>query len=74
MREKSMFRKGLMATAALVALLAMPINAPSAQTPRRAVGASLNPILDPMRARFELPALAAAVVKNGRQHGGTDAD
>jgi CubicO group peptidase (beta-lactamase class C family) len=66
MREKSMFRKGLMATAAFVVLLAMPINAPSAQTPRRAVGASLNPILDPIRARFELPALAAAVVKNGK--------
>jgi CubicO group peptidase (beta-lactamase class C family) len=66
MREKSMFRKGLMATATLVALLAMPINAPSAQTPRRAVGASLNPILDPIRARFELPALTAAIVKNGK--------
>jgi CubicO group peptidase (beta-lactamase class C family) len=66
MREKSMFRKGLVATAALVALLAMPIDAPSAQTPRRAVGASLNPVLDPIRARFELPALAAAVVKNGK--------
>ena len=61
-----MFRKSLMATAALVALLAVPINAPSAQTPRRAVGASLNPILDSIRARFELPALAAAVVKNGK--------
>jgi CubicO group peptidase (beta-lactamase class C family) len=66
MREKSMFRKGLTATAVLVALLAMPIDTPSAQTPRRAVGASLNPILDPIRARFELPALAAAVVKNGK--------
>jgi CubicO group peptidase (beta-lactamase class C family) len=66
MREKSMFRKGLTATAALVAFLAMPIDAPSAQTPRRAVGTSLNPILDPIRARFELPALAAAVVKNGK--------
>src|SRR5438067_9296068 len=66
MREKSMFRKGLMATAALVALLAMPIDTPSAQTPHRAVGASLNTILDPIRVRFELPALAAAVVKNGK--------
>ena len=61
-----MFRKGLMATAALVALLAMPIDTPSAQTPHRAVGSSLNTILDPIRARFELPALAAAVVKNGK--------
>ena len=61
-----MFRKGLMATAALVALVTMPIHAPSAQTLRRAVGASLNPVLDPIRARFELPALAAAVVKNGK--------
>ena len=61
-----MFRKGLMATAALVALLAMPIDTPSAQTPHRAIGASLNTILDPIRARFELPALAAAVVKDGK--------
>src|SRR5437762_13683309 len=66
MREKSVFRKGLMAAAALFALLTLPIDAPSAQTPRRAVGASLNPMLEPIRARFELPALAAAVVRNGK--------
>ena len=61
-----MFRKGLMAAAAVFALLTLPIDAPSAQTPRRAVGASLNPMLEPIRARFELPALAAAVVRNGK--------
>jgi TPR repeat protein len=38
MREKSMFRKGLLATAVFVALLALPIDTPSAQTPRRATG------------------------------------
>lgn len=44
----------------------MPIDAPPAQTPRRAVGDSPNAVLDPIRARFELPALAAAVVKHGK--------
>src|SRR5204862_2656753 len=66
MREKSMLRKMLTATAALVALLAMPIDASWAQSARRAAGASLNPVLEPIRARFGLPALAAAVVQNGK--------
>src|SRR5689334_15910427 len=61
-----MLRKGLMAAAALVVLLGMPIDAPSAQAFGHATGASLNPILDPIRTRFELPALAAAVVQDGR--------
>ena len=61
-----MFRKVLTATAALVALLAMPIDASWAQSARRAAGASLNTVLDPIRARFGLPALAAAVVQNGK--------
>lgn len=61
-----MLRKGLTATAVLVALLAVPIDAPSAQVPRRAIGVSLDSMLEPVRIRFELPALAAAVVQNGR--------
>jgi hypothetical protein len=61
-----MFRKGLMATAAPGALLAMPINAPSAQTPRRAVGASLNTILDPIRARFEWVLQADGSAERGK--------
>src|SRR5215470_17899219 len=66
MREKSMLRKGLMATAVLVALLALPIDPPSAQIPRRTTGVSLDSMVEPIRVRFELPALAAAVVQNGR--------
>ena len=41
-----MFRKGLMATAALVALLAMPINAPSAHTVRSVFGNHGSVMLD----------------------------
>lgn len=59
-----MFRKALTAIAAIVALLAVPIDASWAA--RRAAGASLNPVLDPIRARFGLPALAAAVVQDGK--------
>jgi len=66
MGEKSMLRKGLMATAVLVALLALPIDPPSAQIPRRTTGVSLDSMVEPIRVRFELPALAAAVVQNGR--------
>ena len=61
-----MSRKGLMATGVLVVMLAMPTDAPSAQVPRRATGVSLDRMLEPVRVRFELPALAAAVVRNGR--------
>jgi CubicO group peptidase (beta-lactamase class C family) len=66
MREKRMFRKGLAVTVAVVALVAQSIEAPRAQSARHGVGASLNGTLDPIRARFELPALAAAVVQNGK--------
>ena len=61
-----MFRKGLAITVALVALIAQSIEAPQAQSPRRGVGASLNAMLEPVRARFEVPALAAAVVRDGK--------
>jgi len=61
-----MFRKGLAITVALVALIAQSIEAPQAQSPRRRVGASLNAMLEPVRARFEVPALAAAVVRDGK--------
>jgi len=66
MSDKYMLRKGLMAAAALVMWLGMPLDAPCAQAFRRATGASLNPILDPIRTRFELPGLAAAVVQHGK--------
>ena len=61
-----MLRKRPMAAALLVASLAMSIDAASAQPVRRAAGASLAPVLEPIRTRFELPALAAAVVRNGK--------
>ena len=61
-----MFCKGLMATVVLVTLLATPGGSSRAQLHHRAADASLNPVLDSMRARFELPALAAAVVKDGK--------
>ena len=66
MMEKALFRKGLVTGAALVALLALAIDASWAQTARRPVGASLDAMLDPIRVQFELPALAAAVVRNGK--------
>ena len=59
-----MFRKGLMAVAAFAALLAS-VAAP-AQPAHRVVGVSLDSLLEPVRTRFGLPALAAAVVRNGR--------
>jgi len=49
-----MFRKSLMAAAALVALLAIPVDAASAQPVRRAAGVSVASMLEPIRARFEL--------------------
>lgn len=61
-----MFRKGLALTVALFALVALSIEAPWAQSARHSGGASLNGTLDAIRARFELPALAAAVVRNGK--------
>src|SRR5690348_6239089 len=66
MREKPMFGKSLAVTAALVALLVPSIDAPRAQSPRHGAGASLNATLEPIRARFDLPALAAAVVQDGK--------
>jgi CubicO group peptidase (beta-lactamase class C family) len=61
-----MFRKSLMAAAALFALLALPVDATWAQPVRPAPGASVDSILEPIRARFELPALTAAVVRDGK--------
>jgi CubicO group peptidase (beta-lactamase class C family) len=61
-----MFRKALALTVALFALVAQSIDAPRAQSARHGGGASLDGTLDPIRARFELPALAAAVVQNGK--------
>jgi CubicO group peptidase (beta-lactamase class C family) len=58
--------KGLAVTVALVALLAPAIDATRAQSPRHGAGASLNATLEPVRTRFELPALAAAVVRHGQ--------
>lgn len=61
-----MFRKALALTVALFALVAQSIEAPRAQSARHGGSASLNGTLDPIRTLFELPALAAAVVRNGK--------
>jgi CubicO group peptidase (beta-lactamase class C family) len=59
-----MRRKVLIVPRMLVLLgTAILTSAGYAQDPRR--GASLDPILQPYLARYDLPALAAAVVKNG---------
>ena len=60
-----MFRKGPAATATLIALFAVVA---SAQTARAADGSgtSLQPLLDRTRTQFGLPAVAAAVVEDGR--------
>jgi CubicO group peptidase (beta-lactamase class C family) len=58
MREKAMFRKSLLAAAAM--LFAAPAFAAGA------TGASLDATLAPIRAQFGVPALAAAVVKDGK--------
>lgn len=59
-----MFRKGRAATAALVALFAVLIDAHAALAAEGS-GASLDPLLRRVRAQFGLPALAAAVVRDG---------
>lgn len=60
-----MRRRSLLAAAALTPLAGAPAEAAPGQAPALAAGASLDGVLQPFLARHTLPALAAAVVRNG---------
>jgi CubicO group peptidase (beta-lactamase class C family) len=64
-RETYMNRRGLITAAALAAAGTGPVLPSRGQTARAASAISLDEVLQPYLARYTLPALAAAVVRDG---------